>query len=59
MALGFADLRLRLRGEDALLQVRPEQLEQARERLPELEKLLGTDFRHIDLDPVGRVSREV
>lgn len=59
MALGFADVRLRLRGEDALLQVHPEQLEQARAHLPEIEKLLSEDFRHIALDPAGRESREV
>ena len=59
MALGFRDPRLRLRGEDALLQVRPEQLAEARARLPELAARLEKDFRHIVLDPAGRESREV
>ena len=59
LELGFADPRLRLRGEDALLQVRPDQLAEARRRLPELAELLAAEFRHIELDPAGRESREV
>ena len=59
MALGFTDPRLRLRGEDALLQVRPGQLEEARSRLGEIEKLLAEDFRRVELDSAGRESREV
>ena len=58
-ALGFADPRLRLRGEDALLQVRPEQLEEARERLAEIAELLAGEARRLELDPAGRESREV
>lgn len=58
-ALGFADPRLRLRGEDALLQVRPEQLEEARERLAEIAELLAGEARRVELDPAGRESREV
>ena len=58
-ALGFADPRLRLRGEDALLQVRPEQLEEARERLAEIAELLVGEARRVELDPAGRESREV
>ena len=56
---GFADPRLRLRGEDALLQVRPEQLEEARERLAEIAELLVGEARRVELDPAGRESREV
>ncbi|MCI8657932.1 MAG: ATP-dependent sacrificial sulfur transferase LarE [Oscillospiraceae bacterium] len=58
MALGFSDLRLRLRGEDGLLQVREEQLELARRLLPEIRERLGGDFRTVWLDDVPRESRE-
>ncbi len=58
MALGFSDLRLRLRGEDGLLQVREEQLEMARRLLPEIRERLGGDFRTVWLDDVPRESRE-
>ena len=58
MALGFSDLRLRLRGEDGLLQVREEQLEMARRLLPEIRERLGGDFRTVLLDEAPRESRE-
>ena len=58
MALGFSDLRLRLRGEDGLLQVREEQLEMARRLLPEIRERLAGDFRTVWLDDVPRESRE-
>ena len=43
----------------ALLQVRPEQLEEARERLAEIAELLAGEARRLELDPAGRESREV
>lgn len=58
MALGFSDLRLRLRGEDGLLQVREEQLEMARRLLPEIRERLAGDFRTVWLDEAPRESRE-
>jgi len=58
MALGFSDLRLRLRGEDGLLQVREEQLELARRLLPEIRERLAGDFRTVWLDEAPRESRE-
>ena len=58
MALGFSDLRLRLRGEDGLLQVREEQLEMARRLLPEIRERLAGDFRTVWLDDVPRERRE-
>ncbi len=59
MAMGFSDFRLRLRGEDALLQVRPEQMEQAKAQLEEINRRLAADFAGIKLDPTPRESREV
>lgn len=59
MALGFSDLRLRLRGEDGLLQVREEQLEMARRLLPEIRVRLAGDFREVFLDETPRAGREV
>jgi uncharacterized protein len=58
MALGFSDLRLRLRGEDGLLQVREEQLEMARRLLPEIRERLAGDFRTVWLDEAPRERRE-
>ena len=58
MALGFSDLRLRLRGEDGLLQVREEQLELVRRLLPEIRERLAGDFRTVWLDEAPRESRE-
>ena len=57
MARGLSDFRLRLRGEDALLQVRSEQTELARALLAE--HPLAGDFAQVLLDPVPRESREV
>lgn len=59
MDMGFSDFRLRLRGENALLQVRSAQMEQAKERLPEINRRLAGDFAEICLDPAPRESREV
>lgn len=58
MALGFSDFRLRLRGEDGLLQVREEQLELARRLLPEIRERLAGDFRGVSLDETARMNRE-
>ena len=58
MARGFSDFRLRLRGERALLQVREEQMEQAQELLPELNRELADCFVSIELDSVPRQPRE-
>lgn len=58
MALGFSDLRLRLREEDGLLQVRGEQLELARRLLPEIRERLAGDFRTVRLDEAPRERRE-
>lgn len=57
MARGLSDFRLRLRGEDALLQVRSEQTDLARALLAE--HPLAGDFAQVLLDPVPRESREV
>lgn len=59
MDMGFFDLRLRLRGEEGLLQVSAAQMEQARCRLEEISCRLAEDFRRVRLDPIPRESREV
>ena len=59
MDMGFADFRLRLRGEDALLQVREDQMEKATAELDDINRRLAGDFREIRLDSVPRQSREV
>lgn len=56
--LGFRDFRLRLRGENALLQVRAEQWRDAQRRLEEIQALLAGDFAQVDLDPIPRPARE-
>lgn len=58
MAMGFSDFRLRLRGDGALLQVRPEQMALARQLLPQAQALLAEDFTFIQLDSEARQSRE-
>lgn len=58
MALGFSDFRLRLRGENGLLQVREEQFELARRLLPEIRERLAGDFRRVSLDETARMNRE-
>lgn len=58
MERGLSDFRLRLRGEDALLQVRAEQMSLARALLPELRALFAKDFRDIALDAAPRPGRE-
>ena len=57
-SLGLSDFRLRLRGADALLQVREEQFELARKLLPEIRQRLAADFREVSLDEKPRVGRE-
>lgn len=57
-ARGFVDFRLRLRGDGALLQVRGEQMDMAREALPALRALLREDFADVALDGVPRIARE-
>lgn len=57
-AAGLSDFRLRLRGENGLLQVRREQTELARRVLPELRGRLAGDFREIVLDANARENRE-
>ena len=59
MEMGFSDFRLRLRSDSALLQVRAEQMEKARELLPEINRRLTEDFAQITLDETPRESREV
>jgi len=58
MEMGFSDFRLRLRGANALLQVRSEQMERAAEKLPLIRKLLAADFADILLDDAPRAARE-
>lgn len=58
MGLGLSDFRLRLRGGDALLQVRAEQADLARRLLPEIQSVLTEDFQRIILDNAPRQSRE-
>ena len=59
MEMGFVDFRLRLRGSDALLQVRLEQMELAQAQLAEIRRRLAEDFGTIELDTTPRESREV
>ena len=59
LARGLSDFRLRLRGREALLQVRAEQMELARRLLPEAAGLLAGDFSRIQLDSKPRPGREV
>jgi len=58
MALGFSDFRLRLRGEDALLQVRAQQMALAERLLPQVRARLAEDFASVRLDSTPRQSRE-
>ena len=58
MALGFFDFRLRLRESCGLLQVRREQMDLARNLLPEIQKQLAADFSAIILDTIPRQERE-
>ena len=58
LSLGFSDFRLRLRGKNALLQVRAEQMPLAQQRLPEVQLRLSKDFQKITLDETPRESRE-
>ncbi len=52
--LGYSDLRVRLRGENALLQLPEGQLARARENWTEIETALGGLFEQVTLDPKGR-----
>lgn len=56
--LGLSDFRLRLRGVDALLQVRREQMSLARAALPRAKEQLTGDFREILIDDTPRLTRE-
>lgn len=56
--MGLSDFRLRLRGPDALLQVRREQAALARDVLPRAKERLADDFREIMLDGTPRLTRE-
>lgn len=58
MSLGFSDFRLRLRGKNALLQVRAGQISLARQLLPEIQMALAADFHEICLDDTPRAARE-
>lgn len=58
MERGLSDFRLRLRGENGLLQVRSEQIPLARRLLPELRSALAADFQEITLDETPRPGRE-
>ena len=53
-ALGYSDLRVRLRGGNALLQLPEGQLTRARENWTEIETALGGLFERVTLDPKGR-----
>lgn len=53
-ALGYSDLRVRLRGENALLQLPEGQLARAREEWTQIERSLDGLFAQITLDPTGR-----
>lgn len=58
MKLGLSDFRLRLRGEDALLQVRAEQLPLARQLLANPPAALIGNFNAVMLDQTPRAARE-
>lgn len=58
MARGLSDFRLRLRGEDGLLQVRPDQMELARRLLADPPPALREHFRRVVLDGTPRTARE-
>ena len=58
MALGLSDFRLRLRGEDGLLQVRAEQAGLACRLLAEPPAALTKHFRAVFLDVTPREARE-
>lgn len=54
MGRGYADFRVRLRGNAALLQVTDAQREKARQELTSIQKALGERFEQVMLDPIGR-----
>ena len=58
MSLGLTDFRLRLRGGDALLQVRAEQMPLARKLLAAPPAALAENFRAVTLDTTPRPARE-
>ena len=58
LEMGFSDFRLRLRGENALLQVQAEQMALAKQLLPEIQDKLAGDFAGISLDSSPRKTRE-
>lgn len=58
MAAGLSDFRLRLRGADALLQVRAEQTTLARQLLADPPAALANHFHAVTLDETPRKTRE-
>lgn len=52
--LGFSDFRLRVRGENALLQVTAEQTDQARSAWADIDRRIGPLFSRISLDEQAR-----
>jgi len=58
MAQGLVDFRLRLRGEDGLLQVREDQAALARRLLADPPAALRENFRAVTLDDTPRKARE-
>lgn len=55
--LGYSDLRVRLRGAGALLQLPTAQLERARAGWEAIQAALSGEFTEIKLDPMGRTSQ--
>lgn len=55
---GFSDLRVRLDGENARLELPEEQLEAAVERRGEILRALERDFRRVTLDLKGRIHTD-
>ena len=52
--MGFSDFRLRLRGENALLQFTERDMEKAVSQLPLIREKLGGDFAELNIDPAAR-----
>ena len=52
--MGFSDFRLRLRGENALLQFTGRDMEKAVSQLPLIRQELGKYFVRLDIDPAAR-----
>jgi uncharacterized protein len=52
--MGFRDFRVRMRGTDALLQVRADQYEKAEAELDEIRNRLAGLYRRVELDTLVR-----